>query len=293
MLLFLTVLKILFPVFFLGLVGFIWSKLKLDYPVKFVTSLTMNLALPSLIFVSLLNTNIDNDLVGLIIFGTVLCYLFLTISCYIFIKFLKIDNYTFLHPMIFGNTGYVGLPLAFFSFGNIGLGYAIIIFAIMAIYSFTFGIWFVSGKIDLKHIFKEPIVLSSILGVIALFSNFNLPEFLQISIELISQMAIPLMLVTLGVSVANLKINRVNLSLFIVLYRTLVGLLISILIAILLNLSDLLTSILILQITTPIAVTSYILSEKYKRNPSEVASLVVLSTVLSIFYIPIILSFLI
>ena len=92
---------------------------------------------------------------------------------------------------------------------------------------------------------------------------------------------------------ANLKINRVNLSLFIVLYRTLVGLLISILIAILLNLSDLLASILILQITTPIAVTSYILSEKYKRNPNDVASLVVLSTVLSIFYIPIILSFLI
>ena len=163
----------------------------------------------------------------------------------------------------------------------------------MAIYSFTFGIWFVSGKIDLKNIFKEPIVLSSILGVIALFSNFNLPEFLQISIELISQMAIPLMLVTLGVSVANLKIKKVSLSFYIVLYRTLVGLLISILIAMLLNLSDLLASILILQITTPIAVTSYILSEKYKRNPNDVASLVVLSTVLSIFYIPIILSFLI
>ena len=163
----------------------------------------------------------------------------------------------------------------------------------MAIYSFTFGIWFVSGKIDLKNIFKEPIVLSSILGVIALFSNFNLPEFLHISIELISQMAIPLMLVTLGVSVANLKINKVSLSFYIVLYRTLVGLLISILIAMLLDLSDLLASILILQITTPIAVTSYILSEKYKRNPNDVASLVVLSTVLSIFYIPIILSFLI
>ena len=293
MLLFLAVLKILFPIFFLGLVGFIWSKLKLDYPVKFVTSLTMNLALPSLIFISLLNTNIDNNLVGLTILSTVLCYLLLTICCYIFIKFLKIDNYIFLHPMIFGNTGYVGLPLAFFSFGNIGLSYAIIIFAVMAIYSFTFGIWFVSGKIDLKNIFKEPIVLSSILGVIALFSNFNLPEFLQISIELISQMAIPLMLVTLGVSVANLKIKKVSLSFYIVLYRTLVGLLISILIAMLLNLSDLLASILILQITTPIAVTSYILSEKYKRNPNDVASLVVLSTVLSIFYIPIILSFLI
>ena len=42
MFLFLAVLKILFPVFFLGLVGFIWSKLKLDYPVKFVTSLTID-----------------------------------------------------------------------------------------------------------------------------------------------------------------------------------------------------------------------------------------------------------
>ena len=106
MILFSAVLKILFPVFFLGLVGFIWSKLKLDYPVKFVTSLTMNLALPSLIFISLLNTNIDNNLVGLVIFATVLCYLFLTVSCYIFIKFLKIGIAVFapvsLFPRDFG-----------------------------------------------------------------------------------------------------------------------------------------------------------------------------------------------
>jgi len=293
MLLFLAVLKIIFPVFLLSLVGFVWSKWKFDYPIDFVTRLTMNIALPSLIFTSLMNTNIESQLLNSIIFGTILTYVILTVFCYIFIKLIKIDNATYLPPMIFGNTGNLGLPLAYFSFGTVGLNYAIIIFTVMAIYSFTFGIWVLSGNSNYKEIIKSPIIISCFLGGISLFSGIKTPGFITNSIELIGQMAIPLMLITLGVSVATLKLKNFYMSFYVVIYRTLICLAVSIGIALFFNFPDVPTAILILQLTTPVAVTSYLLSEKYKRNPGEVASLVVLSTVLSIFYIPIILSFLI
>ena len=293
MLLFLAVLKILFPVFLLGLVGFIWSKWNFDYPIDFVTRLTMNIALPCLIFTSLMNTDIDSQLLNSIILGSVLTYIILTICCYIFIRLIKIDNATYLPPMIFGNTGNLGLPLAYFSFGSEGLNYAIIIFTVMGIYSFTFGIWILSGNSNYKEIVKSPIFISCILGSISLFTGIKTPDFVTNSIELIGQMAIPLMLITLGVSVATLKLKNFYMSFYVVIYRTVICLAVSIGVALYFNFPDVPTAILILQLTTPVAVTSYLLSEKYKRNPSEVASLVVLSTVLSIVYIPIILSFLI
>jgi len=52
-------------------------------------------------------------------------------------------------------------------------------------------------------------------------------------------------------------------------------------------------AVLILQVTTPVAVTSYLLAEKYGTDAAEVASLVIISTLMSVIYIPISLAFLI
>ena len=131
MILFLTVLKIISPIFVLGSIGFIWEKAKVKYPIHFVTNLTMNISLPCLIFTSLMNSNVDHQILSSIIFATIITYVFLIIFCYGFVKFIKIDVPTFLPPMIFGNTGNLGLPLAYFAFGEVGLSYAIIIFAII------------------------------------------------------------------------------------------------------------------------------------------------------------------
>jgi predicted permease len=52
-------------------------------------------------------------------------------------------------------------------------------------------------------------------------------------------------------------------------------------------------AVLVLQVSTPVAVTSYLLAEKYGVEASEVASLVVVSTLLSIVTISITLAFLV
>ena len=293
MLLVLTVLKIISPIFFLGIIGYFWEKTEIEYPIKFVTKLTMNIALPCLIFTSLMNTQIESNILSSIIFATLISYFLLALFCFLFVKLVKFDIPTFLPPMVFGNTGNIGLPLAFFAFGNDGLSYAVIIFAIMNIFSLTFGIWLISGDKNLTKLLKEPSAWSAILGAIFLYFNLQMPIFLTNSLELTGQIAIPLMLITLGVSVARLKLTNLTRGFSIVCFRTLICLLFSVSVAFALNLPEVAAAVLILQLTTPIAVTSYLLSERFNRNPNDVASLVIISTLMSVFYIPIILSFLI
>jgi hypothetical protein len=227
------------------------------------------------------------------VFATITTYLFLIVFCYGFVKLIKIDVPTFLPPMIFGNTGNLGLPLAFFAFGDVGLSYAIIIFAIMAIFSFTYGVWVISGETNFRKLFQEPIAWSAIIGAIFLFFNLKTPTFFTNSLELTGQIAIPLMLITLGVSVARLNLKNIIKGFTIVSFRTIFCLLLSITASMIFSLTEVASAILILQFTTPVAVTSYLLAERFNRNPDDVASLVIISTSMSILYIPLILSFLI
>jgi predicted permease len=289
----LTVFKIIFPIFFLGAIGFFWEKLNKDYPVEFVTKLTMNIALPCLIFTSLMKTNIQSEILNLLIVSTLVSYFLITFLCFLFVRLKQISIPTFLSPMVFGNTGNLGLPLAFFAFGNDGLSYAVIIFAVMAIFSSTFGIWVVSGEKNLLKLLKEPIAWGALLGSLLLYFNIQTPIFLTRSLELTGQIAIPVMLITLGVSVARLRPINLSQGFIIVGYRTLVCLLIATCISLILNLPSMAKAILILQLSTPVSVTSYLISERFNRDPNEVASLVIISTLLSILYIPVILSILI
>jgi len=47
-----------------------------------------------------------------------------------------------------------------------------------------------------------------------------------------------------------------------------------------------------LQVTMPVAVSSYMLAEKYSSEAQEVAAFVVVSTLLALIYIPLTLAFL-
>ena len=90
---------------------------------------------------------------------------------YLLIQFTGLGHRTYLAPVIFGNTGNLGLPLALFAFGQTGLGYAVVVFAIMAILSFTFGVWLVSGGGSPMKALKEPIVAATLLGALFMWQG--------------------------------------------------------------------------------------------------------------------------
>ncbi|MEM9787949.1 MAG: AEC family transporter [Pseudomonadota bacterium] len=289
----LTVLNITAPVFLLAAVGFVWVKLGFEYRVEFVTRMAMTLAVPCLIFVSLMQTEIAPEALAALSMASFAAYGIVMIGCFAVVKIAKLNVQTYLAPLIFGNTGNLGLPLALFAFCDTGLGYAVVVFAVMAILSFTIGIWMVAGEGSLKRVVREPLVATTLLGALFLWQGWETPEFLTNAITLIGQMAIPMMLITLGVAVARLETAAVTQAIWLSVVKVGICVTAAWAAANWFGLDPVASAVLVVQVATPVAVTSYLLAEKYGTNPEPVAGLVVVSTLLSVIALPVILAFVI
>ena len=289
----LTVMNITAPVFLLATIGFAWVKLGFEYRVEFVTRLAMTLSVPCLIFVALMETEVAPQALAALSVASFLAYGFVAIGCYILVKLARIDVPTYLAPLIFGNTGNLGLPLALFAFGDVGLDYAVVIFAVMAILSFTIGIWLVSGGGSMMKVVKEPLVAATLLGALFLWQGWQTPLFLTNTLRLVGQIAIPVMLITLGVAVARLETKAMTQAVVLSVAKALICAAAAWAAAAMLGLEPVATAVLILQVSTPVAVTSYMLAEKYGADAQPVAGLVVASTLLSVITLPLILAFVI
>jgi len=288
-----TVLNITAPVFILAAVGYVWVKLGFEYRVEFVTRLAMTLSVPCLIFVALIETDVEPDALAALSLASFVAYGLVTVAFAVIVAVWKLDRATYLAPLIFGNTGNLGLPLALFAFGEIGLGYAVIVFAIMGILSFTFGVWLVSGGGSPAKVIKEPLVAATLLGALFLWQGWRPPEFIFNSLDLIGQMAIPIMLITLGVAIARLEIRAVGQAVILSIIKVIVCVACAWGVSVWFELDPIAAAVLIVQVATPVAVTSYLLAEKYGADAQLVAGLVVVSTLLSVVTLPLILSFVI
>ncbi|MEJ8561806.1 AEC family transporter [Yoonia sp. GPGPB17] len=289
----LTVLNITAPVFLLAAVGFIWVKLGFEYRVEFVTRMAMTLAVPCLIFVALMNIEVEPAALAALSLASFVAYWLVMVGCFIVVKAAGLHSQTYLAPLIFGNTGNLGLPLALFAFGETGLGYAVVVFAIMAILSFTIGIWMVAGSGSFRRVIQEPLVGATLLGALFLWQGWETPEFLTNAIELIGQMAIPMMLITLGVAVARLETKAMTQAVVLSVIKVIICAAAGWVAATWFGLGPIAAGVLIVQVATPVAVTSYLLAEKYGADAQPVAGLVVASTLFSVLALPLILAFVI
>ena len=293
MVLFLTVAEIVAPVFLLAAVGFAWVRLGLEYRMQFVSRMAMTLATPCLIFGALMQTEISPQALATVSLAAIAAYGALTVLFWVFVAGIGLERRSYLAPLIFGNTGNVGLPLALFAFGDAGLSYALVIFAVSAIWSFSFGVWLISGGGAPNKVLREPLVWATALGILFLAMGWQTPRFLTNAIDLIGQMAIPLMLITLGVAVARLRPERFGRAVWLSLVRVAVAITVAAGAGWWFGLDRVAFSVLVLQMATPVAVTSYLLAEKYGADADAVAGLVVISTLLSVVTIPLALAFLI
>lgn len=287
----LTVLNITAPVFILAAVGYGWVKLGFEYRVEFVTRLAMTLSVPCLIFVALMTADIDPQALGSLSLASFTAYGLVSIVFLGIVKLRKLDTSTYLAPLVFGNTGNLGLPLAMFAFGEEGLSYAVVVFAVMAILSFTIGVLVVAGGGSPIRVIKEPVVAATFLGALFLWQGWQTPIFLTNALELIGQMAIPIMLITLGVAIARLETNNMGRAVWLSAIKVVVSAGAAWTAARWFGLAPIPSAVLIVQLATPVAVTSYLLAKKYGHEAQPVAGLVVASTLLCVISLPLILAF--
>lgn len=285
-----TVMQVAAPVFLIPALGFGWVRMGFEYRLEFVTRLATSLAVPCLVFTSLMGTQIAPQALSALFVAAIVVFALLSLAAWAVVRIAQLDVRSYLLPLIFGNTGNLGLPLALFAFGEDGLALAVVVFAVGALWQFSFGVWVVSGGGSVLRLGREPLVWAALFGGLFLWQGWQTPEWLTHTLTLLGQMAIPLMLLTLGVAVARLAPAQLGRATWLAALRLVLAVGLGWAVGAALGLPPVAASVLVLQMAMPVAVTGYLLTAKYGGNAEAVAGMVVASTLMSLITIPVILA---
>ncbi|PMR77762.1 AEC family transporter [Billgrantia endophytica] len=270
--------------------GFTWIRLGHPYPVDFVTRLVFNIGTPALVLASLSGADIDAGSVGRTMLATALVMVSMAVATLAMARLLRRDWRVLLDPMMYPNTGNMGLPVVLYAFGSAGFAFGITVMVTVSLFQFTLGAVFSSRGNPLATLARTPTVYAILIALALLLTDTGLPLWLDNSLDLISGFTVPLMLITLGASLASIQVKDLKSGIGFSLLRIPVAALLAWGIGAQLGLPPLALSILVLQMSMPVAVFTYLFAQRAGREPEYVASLVFCSTLLSLFYLPILLA---
>ena len=279
------------PILICAGLGYGWARKGLDYPVDFVTRLVMNIGAPCLIVSSFSKSGIDIGKMAEISAAVVVILLVMLALGGTLIRVMRLKVNTFLPSLLFPNIGNMGLPLCLFAFGETGLALGLTVFLVIFALQMSLGIILVAGRGNLRGLIGQPVLWATAIAVVLVSTGSSLPVWLDNTTSILGGATIPLMLITLGVSLAQLKVAEWKHSLLFSLIRVLGGFCLAVLVAALFGLEGVDRGVLILQSSMPVAVFNYLLALRYQREPGEVAGMVVLSTLLAFVLLPFIVSF--
>ncbi len=289
----LTLLPVLAPVFIATAIGVVWAKSGAEYPSDFIGKLVMNIGTPCLIVSSLAHTDVELASISRVALAAALTIFFTGVIGAVILRLLGQPLATYLPPLILPNNGNMGLPVCLFAFGDQGLALALGYFLVMMLSTFTFGITLVAGSGDWRRtasqVIRQPVLWAMVIGIAVLLADAGLPKWIANTVDLLGGFAIPLMMITLGVSLGRLKVKRWHRSVVYSVLRIGGGLLVGWAVALALGLTGVERGVVLLQSAMPVAVFTYLLALRYERDPQEVAAMVVASTVLAFAVLPVIL----
>ena len=290
---YLKLFEVLFPVFFIVGVGYFLGKKNPKLDTSFITNFAANIGTPAMVFYSITTTGITFE-----IFTHYFWYALLAISGFaltgiIFLFVLKKEIIRELPPFILPNTGNMGLPICLFAYGSQGLGVAAAISSLVILFHFTLGVFLASRKFDLNLIIKSPPFYAIVISVFFLYFEIESPVYIINLTMMLTYTAIFLILMSLGIALTRFKVFSFQSALISSIGRVIIGPVIGFFIIKLFNLSGFAAGVLLIQCSMPSAVLTYLVGSMYspKKIVDSVASMIVVSTVMSFITIPITLFF--
>ncbi len=285
------ILTILAPAGLLATIGLLWTKFGPEFEVKFVSTLVLNVGMPALLFHTLATSEVELKALGSMVVATLCVHFAFTIISLMLLKTAKKD-WRLCVAHVVGNTGNLGLPVCFFAFGAEGLAYAMTFFAVQCLLLFSIGEAVLSGNYSLKPILRSPILHAVWIGAVVRYFDITLPQFAMDTTLLLGQLVIPIMLITLGVSLAGLSISSLPSTIKWSLVRTGVALLVGFGVAEMLNLQGVARGVLIIETTVPVAVFNFLLAVRHNRDSTEVSGLILVTHLTAVLYLPLLLALL-
>lgn len=293
--LFYSVSNVTVPVLLCILAGLFWVKRGLPFDNGMVTPLLMYLAVPCLLLASFSGMDLPQGPVLRLLVATILAHLVFWLAGWAFLRAFRLEARTYLSSLIFGNNGNLGLPLCLLAFGQEGLSMALVFMIVNSVGLFTLGIWIASGRLSPGVLLKTPTLYAAAGSLVLLFAGIKLPSMLHKSLEILGNLAIPLMLLALGASLAGLKVRNLRESLIVSLAKVVLGAATAVLLAWLVGLEGVARDVFLLQSIMPVAVFNYLLAEHYggdAQTGQNVAGLIVVSSIMGLLVIPLALALL-
>ncbi len=276
------------PAVFMAVIGYVWVRSGGDYPVPFVTTLVINIGLPALLFHTLSTSTVELAALGQIGLAALVVHILSTAIAVTLLKTAGKDwRLSVAH--VVGNTGNLGLPLCLLAFGDEGLAFAMAYFAVQCLLMFSLGDAIYAGRFTWKTVLRSPVLAAVVAGVLVRLADVSPPDIIMDTTSILSGLVIPIMLITLGVSLASLKVHHFSTCFFWSVVRTGVAIVVAFTVAALFQLEGTARGVLIIEATVPVAVFNFLLAQKHGRDVGEVSGLILMTHLGSLVYLPFIL----
>ncbi len=288
-------------------VGILCKKYKLlnTDAVKCISDVVLYCVTPCVIIRSFADTSFNTEKLKALLF-TLLITLLIHGGMILLSRFLVRDQDDSRQRMlqfavVFSNVGYMGLPLQEALLGSEGAFYSGMYIAVFNAAMWTYGLFLMSGDkttVSPKKALLSPGVLGVVIGfavfmIPSFFPSFTLPHILYAPIHHLANLNTPLPMLVIGYYLADINFKAIikDIKCFYVIFLRLVVMpLLALGVLYLCGVRGVMLVSLVISVSTPIAAVTTMFSTKYDRYPHLSCNLVSLSTLLSVFTMPLIVS---
>lgn len=279
-------LNVVGPVFLIVLVGYLWARTGKGFDAQFVALIVNGVSTPCLVIDMLTRPGLTLGAVGEMALAACLVLAITAAGAFALVRASGQSIRTYAPSLIWANSGNIGLPLCLFAFGEPGLALAIAGFAVFSVSNYTIGMAIAAGGITFRQVVRMPMTWAILLAVTMMATGTQLPTVGQRTVSLLGALTVPLMLLSLGYALASLRVASYWRSVAFSLARLLGGFAVGWLVALALDLEPVARGVVVIQSAMPAAVLNYLFASRYNNDPQEVASIVVISTLLAVPLLP-------
>ena len=288
--LYLKLIDVLFPVFFVIGVGYYLGKKDPNFDTKLITNFAGNIGTPAMIFYTITTTGITLDIfIEYFIYALIIIGGFSLVGL-LFLFILKKDVISELPPLILPNTGNMGIPICLFAYGTAGLGVASAIASVIILLHFTLGVLLAKKSFSLEILIKNGPIYAILASIAFLYFKWDVPGYIENTTFLLTYTTIFLVLMSLGIALSRLKVVSWTHASILGAVRVIIGPIIGFGLIKFLNLNGFFAGVLLIQSAMPSAVLTYLVGSMYSERKvvDNIASVIVSSTLMSFITIPIV-----
>ena len=288
--LYLKLIDVLFPVFFVIGVGYYLGKKDPNFDTKFITNFAGNIGTPAMIFYTITTTGITLDIfIEYFIYALIIIGGFSLVGL-LFLFILKKDVISELPPLILPNTGNMGIPICLFAYGTAGLGVASAIASVIILLHFTLNVLLAKKSFSFEILIKNVPIYAILASIAFLYFKWDVPGYIENTTFLLTYTTIFLVLMSLGIALSRLKVVSWTHASILGAVRVIIGPIIGFSLIKFLNLNGFFAGVLLIQSAMPSAVLTYLVGSMYSERKvvDNIASVIVSSTIMSFITVPIV-----